>query len=220
MAVKTRMVTCKSCGKEIPKTANICPSCGAKQKKHKALGVILLILGIFIVIAAVFGGSDDEDKPQRVSKEDSPKASAAATTAPAATPEPKDEVFTVGDSVSLDDIVVTLVDVSESTGGNYMTPADGNVFIICEFEIENNSSKDISVSSIMSFDAYVDDYSTSMSLSAEMSSDKNQLDGSVAAGKKMNGVIGYEVASDWSEIEVRFTPDFWSGNEFIFTYSK
>ena len=31
--------------------------------------------------------------------------------------------------------------------------------------------------------------------------DKNQLDGTVAPGKKMNGVIGYEVPADWKELE-------------------
>lgn len=65
-----------------------------------------------------------------------------------------------------------------------MTPTDGNVFIVCEFEIENNSDTDIAVSSIMSFEAYVDDYSTSMNLSAMLSTNQKQLDGSVAAGKR------------------------------------
>lgn len=101
-----------------------------------------------------------------------------------------------------------------------MTPSDGKVFIVCEFEIENNSDKDISVSSMLSFEAYVDDYSTNMNLSALLSVDKSQLDGSVAAGKKMNGVIGYEADSDWNTIEISFTPDFWTGNEIKFVYSK
>lgn len=136
------------------------------------------------------------------------------------TQEPKKDFFTVGDSVSLEDVTVTLVDVSESDGGNYMTPGDGKVFVLCEFRIENNSKNDIAVSSMLSFEAYVDDYATNMNLSATTSSDKQQLDGSVAAGKKMNGVIGYEVDDGWSSIEVRFTPDFWSGNEFLFVYSK
>ena len=129
-------------------------------------------------------------------------------------------VFNVGETAALNDVHVTLVNVSENNGGNYMTPTDGNVFVVCEFEIENNSDTDIAVSSIMSFEAYVDDYSTSMNLSAMLSTNQKQLDGSVAAGKKMNGVIGYEVPSGWSTIEVKFTPDFWSGKDIAFTYSK
>lgn len=59
-----------------------------------------------------------------------------------------------------------------------------------------------------------------MSLSAIIGAEKNQLDGTVAAGKKMNGVIGYEAPADWKEIEIRFTPDFWSGKDITFVHSK
>lgn len=66
----------------------------------------------------------------------------------------------------------------------------------------------------------VDDYSTNLSISATIATDKTQLDGAVAAGKKMTGVVGYEVPKDWEEIEIRFTPDFWSGNEIEFIANK
>lgn len=221
---------CKYCGKEISETAKYCDSCGCpveekadvskqkssgaytekktkKKKRHPILGTIILILGIIIFIGAM--GSSDEPE----------KVGAANPTETVAT-ETQKTVFTVGDQVKLNDVVVTLVDVSESNGGNYMTPEAGKVFILCEFEIENNSSKDIAVSSLMSFEAYIDDYSTSLDLSAMVSTNKSQLDGTVAAEKKMNGVIGYSADQDWSSIEIRFTPDFWAGKDIIFTYSK
>lgn len=215
--MSAKMVKCKTCGEEIAKSAKVCPKCGANQKKHTLLGIVILVIGLILIIAAIGGGSKD-DKPQKVSESNAPNQSEAPIET--TTPESENEIFTVGDSVALKDIIVTLVDVSESTGGNYMTPDDGKIFVICEFNIENNSDKDIAVSSMLSFEAYVDDYTTSMNLSAMLSSDKPQLDGSVAAGKKMNGVIGYEARKDWASIEVRFTPDFWSGNEFTFVYSK
>ncbi len=215
--MRTKMVKCKTCGEEIAKSAKICPKCGAKQKKHTVLGVVFLVFGILVIIAAI-GGSGGDGKPQKISESNSPDQNVSQE--PDDSAKPEDEIFTVGDSVSLDDIVVTLVDVSESDGGNYMTPEDGKVFILCEFKIENNSGADIGVSSMISFEAYVDDYSTSMNLSAMLSSDKPQLDGSVADGKKINGVIGYEAEKGWQSIEVRFTPNFWSGKEITFVYSK
>ena len=72
----------------------------------------------------------------------------------------------------------------------------------------------------VSFSAYVDEYATSLSLTATTSSDASQLDGSVAAGKKMAGVVGYEVPEDWSELEIRFTPNFWSGKDITFVASN
>lgn len=207
---------CRNCGKEIDDKAVICPGCGVatgidvskkkKKKKHPILGTLVLIFGILLIIASLGGGEDD---PKKIDSEK-----------PIAATEVQKNEFTVGDKVELGDVVVTLKNVSENQGGNYMTPADGKVFIVCEFEIENNSEKDIAVSSLMSFEAYIDDYSTSMSLTATLSTGSAQLDGTVAAGKKMSGVIGYEAYSDWSNIEVRFTPDFWSGKDIIFTAKK
>ena len=124
----------------------------------------------------------------------------------------------MGESAELKDIVVTLVSVEESSGSQFNQPTDGNVFVICEFEIENNSSSEINVSSLLSFAAYCDDYSLNFSLTALLEKgNRNQLDGQIAAGKKMNGIIGYEVPIGWNELEIRFTPSFWSGNEIIFT---
>lgn len=211
-----KMVKCKSCGQEIAKSAKVCPHCGAKQKKHIVLGVVLVLIGI-ILLAVAFGGGGEE--PHKVDG-DPDGAQGNNSQPPADDQTPEKTIFGVGDKVELNDIIVTLVDVRESSGGNYMTPSDGKVFVICEFEIENNSKSDIAVSSMLSFEAYIDDYSTSMSLSAMLSDKKPQLDGSVAAGKKMNGVIGYEVDPDWSTIEVRFKADFWSSKEFVFEYTK
>ena len=43
-----------------------------------------------------------------------------------------------------------------------------------------------------------------------------QLDGTVAAGKKMKGQVGYEVPKDWKELEVHVTPDYWGGDTLTF----
>ena len=50
--------------------------------------------------------------------------------------------------------------------------------------------------------------------------DRNQLDGTVAAGKKFKGVVGYEVPEDWKELEIRYTPDYWNGNDIVFIANK
>lgn len=216
---------CRNCGKEIDDKAVICPGCGVptsetgkkkKKKKHPILGAIIVIFGILLIAVAVSGGGEDAEKAEPTK---SSTASTTVETEPPKTEPPKTE-YSVGDKVELNDIVVTLVNVTESNGSTYNKPADGNVFILLEFTIENNSKKDISVSSIMSFESYVDDYTANMSFSAQLETDKNQLDGTVAAGKKMNGVIGYEVGKDFKEFEIRFTPDFWAGKDIVFTYKK
>ncbi len=126
-------------------------------------------------------------------------------------------IFGVGDKVELNNVVVTLVGITESSGSQYNKPTDGNVFVLCEFEIENNSSSEITVSSLVSFEAYCDDYACNFSLSALLEKgNKNQLDGQVASGKKFNGVVGYEIPADWKELELRFAPNFWAGKKITF----
>lgn len=205
-----KMTNCRSCGAEIAKSAVTCPHCGARNKrKHVLLWVVLGVLALIIIGAAGSGGSEP--------------APAAASSTSAAAPKseskaPVKKTFGVGESAELKDIVVTLVSVEESSGSQFNQPTDGNVFVICEFEIENNSSSEITVSSLLSFAAYCDDYSLNFSLTALLEKgNRNQLDGQIAAGKKMNGIIGYEVPIGWNELEIRFTPSFWSGNEIIFT---
>ena len=127
------------------------------------------------------------------------------------------KVFKPGDSVELDDVVVTFIGVTESKGSTYNKPTKGNIFALCEFEIVNNSNEEISISSMLSFEAYCDDYACEYSLSALMEKgNKDQLDGTVAAGKKMKGIVGYEIPKDWKELEIQYTLDVWNDNKIVF----
>ena len=148
------------------------------------------------------------DKPQ---SNDTPQSNNTPTETESA------KIFALGDSVELDDVVVTFLDVIQSNGSTYNKPTSGNVFVLCEFEIANNSSDELSISSMMSFSAYHDDYACDFSFSALMEKgNKDQLDGSIAPGKKMKGVVGFEIPEDWNELEVHFTPDVFSRNEIVF----
>lgn len=135
------------------------------------------------------------------------------------TTEPaEDKVFTVGDTVALNNIEVTFIGVTESTGSDFLKPADGNTFVLCEFEIYNSSDEELSVSSMMCFNAYYDDYSCDLSISALSSKgDKAQLDGTVAAGKKMRGVVGYEIPTNWQVLEIHYTPSILSDDKIVFS---
>ena len=211
---------CKVCGAEVAKSARSCSNCGAKLKKRWP---ILIAILVFFVLAAIIGSSGDGDGPKKV-EASTPAQSAEITPNQEAEPPshkagaaPTQNVFYVGETAELEDVRVAFSSVTESTGSTYNTPARGNIFVLCEFEIANNSDKEINVSSMMSFEAYCDDYTCTFSLGALMEKgNKNQLDGTVAPGKKFNGVIGYEVPANCEKLEVLFTPDFWSGKDITF----
>ena len=209
----SKLIKCKTCEAEIAKNAKTCPHCGAKNKSkgvRSILGTILLIFGIIIIIGALGSGSDEPTiSPTENNTNETTNSSA-----------PKDDAFGIGDRVEMSDIYVTLVNVTESNGNEFLKPSEGNIFVICEFTIENESSNDLAVGSMMSFTAYADDYSAQLSIGGISCSEKQQLDGAIAVGKKMNGVVAYEVPADWAEFEIRFTPGIYALKDVIFTYSK
>lgn len=175
----------------------------------------LILLAVMLLVVLVGCGESAEDVVgSAVSAQPTQTATPEMSEEPSEAPEAKG--YAVGEAASLKNVEVTLVSVTESEGSDFFEPEEGNVFVICEFDIANQSKEELSISSILSFDAYCDDYACSYSLSAQMASDKSQLDGAVAVGKKMNGVIGYEVPSDWKELEIHFSPNVWSGKDLMF----
>lgn len=131
--------------------------------------------------------------------------------------------FYMGETAEQGDVQFTLVNVYESSGSELITPDDGNIFLVCEFDISNNSEEDIGISSVMNFEANCDDYSLTldiMGLQVPEAEGKSQLDGNIASGKKMNGIVAYQVPSDYKTMEINVTPDFWSGKDIKFIYSK
>ena len=216
---------CRNCGKEIPDRARFCDSCGmsideksvsnfdeggkkSKRKKRKPLlGIVLLILAIFMIVGAIGGGSD---KPTKVS--DSNPETMVQTEPP---------VFTVGDRLEMDGVYVTLNGVYENNGNQFMSPSEGNVYVVCEFTIENETDSEIAISTMMSFDAYFDDYSAEFSLGAITSDNsRQQLDGSVAPGKKIKGITGFEAPADWKTIDIEYKVNPLYSDSFAFSYSK
>ncbi len=204
---------CKYCKSEIDPKAKVCPNCRRKQSGNGKIivGVIIAL----VIIGAAMGGKKDKDEPKKV-------ADANATGSDTTQKEEKKDFYSVGEVVSLKDVEATLVNVTEyaDTGNQFAKPADGNIFVLCEFEISNNSKKDISVSSALSFEAYCDSYSINQSFTGLIADQsKPQLDGDVAAGKKMNGVIAYEVPAGYKELEIKFQPSFW-GKKITYKYTK
>lgn len=191
---------CKYCKTWIPKGAKVCPNC--RKKQGGKLKWIIIAVVVVLVLFAIASGGDGNNQPQ------------------------KETFFKVGETAELNNVRVTMTDYSESNGSQFNKPAEGNVFVTVEFEIENNTDKELTISSILSFDAYADDYALEYSLPAmtsatmEDNSNANQLDGSIAAGKKMKGVVAYEAPSDWKKIEIHFTDDVWSNNKFKFEITK
>lgn len=185
-----------------------------KKKKSKLVWIILVIIAIAIVGAAISSGSDDD-----VHQAENKTASAKEDAAQKETTAQKTN-FNVGETAEYKDIQVTLKEVITSNGDDLLSkPDDGKEYAICVFEINNNSENDISMSSVTCFEAYCDDMSMEqdiLGLQAPEAKKYSQLDGDIAAGKKMEGAIVYQVSKDWKEIEINVSPGFWSVKDIKF----
>lgn len=63
--VLKKLTTCKSCGKEVARSAKSCPHCGQKLKMG-AFSQLFILFCIFAVIAVIFSPSKEEQARQRV----------------------------------------------------------------------------------------------------------------------------------------------------------
>lgn len=168
---------------------------------------------IVVIIIGAIGSSMNND-PEQVSSSSTPTPSQSAggspssvtSETPTATPTPV-SVASIGDTITVREVEITLDAAEISQGVQYNAPGDGKVFLFLTFSVANNSKNEINLSSLISTDAYVDDYSTDINIMAVAASSESSLDGSVAPGKKMKGVLAYEVPEDFEIFEVSIQPD-------------
>lgn len=199
------------------KETKLCKHCQTELQCRKKQGGIVkcILIGILAVLVIGIMAGCEKNKPQKIA-DSSDNTSEEKTT----NQEVKD-TFAVGETAEMNDVQVTLTSYKQSKGSEFNKPSDGNEFVLIEFEIVNNSDSEIAISSIASFEAYADDYALNYSLESLLEKgEQNQLDGTVASGKKMKGVIGYEVPIDWKNIEVHFVDNVWSNNKWKFEIVK
>lgn len=211
---------CKHCQTEILKKAKVCPNC--KRKQSGIVKWIVIAIVVLVIIGAATGGKDDNE-PKKVgdTKASTESNNNSNDAEPVISEEPDKEVtFKKGEIAELNNVQVTLTDYEESTGSEYNKPDDGKVFLLAEFEIANNTDKELAISSMLSFEAYADDYKLDYSVGAMIDKEGSQLDGSIAAGKKMKGWIGWEVPQDYQNVEIHFTDNVWSSDKFVFVIEK
>ena len=191
-----------------------------EKKKGGSLKKIIIVVVVLVVLAGIGSAMGGKDKPKKVADK---KTESTDTKKDAPAKEEKTD-FAVGEVAEYKDVQVAVLGYEESTGNDWAKPADGNIFVLANVEISNNSKEEIGVSSMMSFEGYCGDYKLEYSTNAlmAMSSDggKQQMDGNIAAGKKMNGYIGLEVPADWATIDIMYKDNVWLDSKIKFVITK
>lgn len=108
----------------------------------------------------------------------------------------------IGETVELEDCNITLVGYEINKGTTLNQPKN-DYFVGINFIIENTSEDVFSVSQLMDFTGYIDNfYIQDAYLYTGLFG--NRIDVEISPEKKVNGWIVYDINSDWEKLEVDF----------------
>lgn len=175
----------------------------------------ILTLMAVIGVAVSIGACNGNGESVKTVVEDNVSATTEEKTA-----KSKDDVFGLNETAEFNSIKITALDMKESKGKQFFEAEEGKVFVGVKFEIENISDEPQNMSSLLLFDAYVDDVKCDYSLSAAVTFDEGTLDGELASGKKLVGWYPVEVSSDWQKLELEVKPNWLSNNSAKFAFAK
>lgn len=210
---------CKHCKSDMPVDAKVCPQCRKKQGGG-CLKPVLVCFAVCIGLGVLAGVFSDSPKKVETPSDITEQVANGEEDVTKGKTDSEKATFSIGETAEMNDVQVTMIDYSESNGSEWNEPIEGKVYVLVEFEIQNNSDSELAVSSALSFEAYADDYAANASLGALMENKETQLDGSIASGKKMRGWVGYEVPVEWKTLEIHFTDNVWSSDKFKFEIEK
>lgn len=175
----------------------------------KRIGIIALFLAAVFILSGCFSLPDD---------------TSASTTA--ATEQTSSKKAGIGETSTGEDWEATLMwaKAFPSIVGDYYTdtPAEGKEYLVCFFEIKNISDSDSSFTAY-NVNGYVDDVSADRVTIMNSPDWHKSLYGDVAAGRKLQGCIIWEVPKDWKTFSALFNEELLFSNytmEFEFSHSE
>lgn len=129
------------------------------------------------------------------------------------TAAPTIETFVIGDVVKAGDYIFTVNSVREDKGTQFLKPKEGSIYYLVDATVENKTAKSVSVSSLLMFKLFDSDgYNYTVTFGPEV---KGQLDGEIAAGRKMRGELVFEIPKESKGLELEIDPSLWGSGKVI-----
>lgn len=173
--------------------------------------VILVVASLQVLLTqeivddTILTNIPDEVRPQAISP-GLPQSTAWVPPASTSAPVTPIDTCELNKSVIYDDLTITFLDIVESSGSTRVRPRAGHVFIQPLFRLENNSSHDFAISSVLSFAVFVDGKSVGESYLSLQDLQVRKLDGTIGSGKSMEGALAVQAPENWEQIEIHFRP--------------
>lgn len=175
---------------------------------------IALIIGGIVILGVLFGDSSSSSSTTEAStapgieqeEVTEPAAQAPVEELESAPEEAVKKSFTgIGQSFTRDGITYTLTDVEEVESDMY-EHTEGDMWLVCRWEIQNDSSETYTASMLTDMQVYCDDLKIRESAAADMITGESPLGGEIAAGKRFKGITGYDIPSDFQKLEITIAP--------------
>ena len=161
----------------------------------KWIGIGVLVIIVIGVLGTVFGGWDES--ADTATEASSSEVSATEESTSEETPEAKTDLLAVGDSATIDDITVTVNNVSFTDERNEFADTTPERVIAIEYTLENGQEEDYPFG--MDMQLYVDGKKAdTYPLGTDM--------GSVSAGRTVDSITYFGV--DGENIELEWQPMF------------
>lgn len=123
--------------------------------------------------------------------------------------------LSVGDVAESTSLVITYLACYRDTSNNqFITPKEGHHYVTAEFEFENVSSSDKTISSL-SFDGFADGIALEQAFFRE-----DNLSATLSSGRKAKGTVTFEVPDDATTVEFEFVSNYWTSNRVVFTVTE
>jgi len=192
------------------------------KKKNGVVKWILIVVVAMAVIGAIGGGNNDSEKEKdstqetRREQENTKADNGNESKTEETTEEVVDNIFRVGDVLETKKVKLSYLSCGEYTDENMFVEAgEGKKLIYFEFEFENIGSSDTSVG-FFDFDCYADGYEAKNSMCTADNAMTSIT--SLSPGRKMGGIVVFEVPQNAESIEVEYETSYWTQDKAIFVY--
>ena len=126
-----------------------------------------------------------------------------------------ENAFRPGDVIDTGKLKISYLGCDYFESGNmFIKPDEGNVFIYLEFEFENTSDSDRSVSSLL-FHCFADGR-----VCSSTSVRDDDLSASLSPGRKAKGTVAFQVPKDAAVIEIEYQESLLSERTAVFSFEK
>ena len=103
------------------------------------------------------------------------------------------DIYAVGDPIEVGDLVMTVNEVSEPAGSDFIKPDAGNKFVLLDVSFENTGTEQAIVSTILQMSLLDSDGNKYDADISAMTLGEKTVDGEINAGDTLTGVVGFQV---------------------------